>query len=130
PMLASAAGRGDMDDLKHKLNRGVRLVLLASLPLVALLLCYSEPIVALLFKYKRFDLAATHSTAQVLFWLTLGLISYALRDLLVRAFYALQDSRTPFMISMVTVAGSAGFGYLFVEVLHWGVGGLAAATAL
>ena len=36
-MLASAAGRNDMVDLKRKLNRGVRLVLVTSLPLVVML---------------------------------------------------------------------------------------------
>ena len=67
------------------------------------------PLVSLLFQRGAFDDRSVALTAWALLWFSLGLVSHSLLEIVVRAFYAMQDTRTPVMIG----AGAMGLNVVF-----------------
>lgn len=127
PRLAEAAGSGRKDRLLHFMNRGIETISLATWPLAALFVTLGEPLVRVLYERGAFDAAATDRTALVLAIAATGLFAYALRDLLVRVFYALDDSRTPLFVSLGSLVATVLL--LATLVKPFGLPGLTAGTA-
>ena len=90
---------------KDTLGLGLRLVIVLILPATAGLFMMAHPIIGLLFEHGQFTAADTAVAAQALRYYLIGLPFAALDLLLIYAFYARQDTRTPALI---------GFGSLLI----------------
>ena len=106
----------------------MRVLLFIALPLTAVMTVLREPLTAVFFQYGLFSAQSTDATAVALFYFTLGLAAQVLVPILARAFYALQDTRTPVIWAIVAVG-------LNVPLMAWlvgpmGVGGLALALSV
>lgn len=126
PVMTKAAAEGDLVGLKTWLNRGFQTIVLAALPITGLLIVLGEPAIRLAFERGAFTTADTHETALILAILAVSVVAYAVRDLFTRVFYAKNKSRTPLMVTIVSLATTFGFCWLLVR--PFGAGGLAAAT--
>jgi putative peptidoglycan lipid II flippase len=111
--------------LKQRIRQGVLITAIVMLPLSALMIALSTPIVRLVYERHNFRPEDTKLVAAVLIAYAIGMFVYLCRDVLVRVFYALGDSDTPFKISMVNIFLNALFDYL---LLPFGVQGLVLAT--
>lgn len=137
PLLSSAA-RETLDPetgletghkaLKDRLNQGLRPVLLLTIPVTLLLACYGYFAIVFLFQHGQFNADDSWLTFEVLVYLSLSITVYAIRDLLIRVFYALGDSRTPFFTSFVTIAAMLLFSLLLSPSM--GVGGVSLASSI
>ncbi len=131
PRLTSAAARDDRAALFGHLNRGVQLVGLVAIPLAVGLAVAAVPVVQVAFERGKFaQTGGTALTAPVLAILCAGMIGYALRDLLVRVFYAVNDSRTPMRVMLVSLGLNVGFNALFMFGFKLGLQGIAWSTVL
>lgn len=130
PRLTEAAAKGDMDGLRHWLARGASLVGGICLPLAAGLVVLAGPLVSVAFARGAFGAEDVARTALVLACLALGLVAYALRDLMVRCFYALHDSRTPLRITVVSLLINVIVNAVLTFAFDAGLAGIAAATVL
>ena len=128
PRLSAHAAQAERTAFLDTLQRGLRLALFILLPAAAGLIALGGPIIALLFEHGRFTPDDTVRTLYVLRFLALGVVGYGLAHPLTRAFYALQDTKTPVAISALTVGLNVALDYALVGPL--GVGGLALATAI
>jgi putative peptidoglycan lipid II flippase len=129
PLLSSAAQAHDgYASLKTRLNQSLRPVILITLPVTVVLMFWGPFLISLLFEKGRFSAEDTRLTHQVLLFLSLSISFYAIRDLLIRVFYALQDSRIPFLTTFVSIAGMFVFSALLAPQL--GVGGVSLAASL
>jgi putative peptidoglycan lipid II flippase len=127
PLLTRAVVAGDIDALRQRMAQGVSAIALVCMPLVALFLAVGEPIVAVVYQRGAFSTEDAAATARVLALCALGIPAYAVRDLAVRVFYALNDGRTPLLVSV----GSLGVTALAMAsvVGPWGLDGLALVTS-
>jgi putative peptidoglycan lipid II flippase len=92
------------------------------------LIVLKEPIVTLLFKRGAFDAETTRLTAQALLFYALGLWAFSAVRIVLSAFYALQDTKTPVRIATVAILANIVLG---VILMHWlAHGGLALALSL
>ena len=66
-----------------------------AVPAMLGLMLLSVPLVATLFQHRAFTAIDTRMTAMSVFGLSFGLPSFALVKVLLPAFYARQDTRTP-----------------------------------
>lgn len=123
--LAEPASRGQFVET---LQNGLRLATLVLLPATVGLIVLGAPIVGLLFEHGAFTVDDSDRTLGVLRFLSLGILGYGMTYLLTRAFYALQDTKTPMVIASVAVAINIGLDLLLIGPL--GVDGLALATAV
>src|SRR5262249_28281239 len=81
------------------------------------------------YEHGRFGPADTTAAAQALAAYALGLAGYAGIKVLAPAFYALDDTRVPMLVSLVSIATNFVLNWTFVRVLGFGHVGLALSTS-
>ena len=130
PTMSSLAAGGQRKEFRATTNQALRIILFLTVPSSALLYLLAVPTVTLLFQHKNFTPEATLLTALPLRFYALGIFAWSAQAILTRAFYAMQDSRTPVVSGTVMTAVFIGMNWLVVHTLHWGVAGLALATSI
>ncbi len=128
PTLSRQAAAKDMDMLNETFAYAIRLVLFITIPAMIGLIVLREPIVALLFKRGAFDAETTRQTAVALLYYCFGLWAFAAVRVVVSTFYALQDTRTPVRIAIISIAANIILSIILMKPLVHG--GLALATSL
>lgn len=99
-----------------------------TIPLTLFIFVQSEEIVQLFFGRGNFTTDDVVMTANVVKFLCLSLPLYGMRELYVKIFHAVQDTRTPVQNGIVVVALNVVFSIFFSKV--FGVGGIALGTSL
>ncbi len=99
PELASRASRGDLDGLRAQFAMGFRLMGLVVLPAAAVLFVLARPIVNALLDYGSFTAGNGTATAETLACFAIGLFSFSAYLFTLRGFYAMQDTKTPFLLN-------------------------------
>ncbi|MFE0459918.1 murein biosynthesis integral membrane protein MurJ [Kitasatospora sp. NPDC058965] len=129
PRLSRAAADGDAGAVRDDLSYGLRTSAVAIVPAAFLFLALGPQIGSAIYGLGNGGSVA-HSTTQVGFMLSafaLGLIPYSVQYVLLRGFYAYEDTRTPFSNTVwvaVTQAGTALLCYLLLPA-QWAVTGMA-----
>lgn len=128
PLISRMAADGNLDGLKRTLAEAITGVNLLVIPSSIGAILLSRPIVAMLFGRGAFDEQAIMMTAGALLFYSFGMAGMALRDLLSRSFYALQDTKTP----MINAAIGVGLNIVLNIALSsfMGLSGLALATSI
>ena len=88
------------------LNRAIELTLLVTLPAAIGLIVLPGPIVTVLFERGAFGAAEAEATAAVLAAFAVGLPAFVLVRAITPAFYAREDTRTPFNYAIVGMAAN------------------------
>jgi putative peptidoglycan lipid II flippase len=104
PTLSRLSAAGDHEGFRQTLGLGLRLVLALIVPATLGLLVLAEPIVALLFEHGKFTAYDTYWTAWALRCYLAGLIFASIDWPLNYAFYAQQDTLTPALVGILSVA--------------------------
>jgi len=84
-------------------NKALELSMFLSLPASVALFIGSEEIISGLFGYGSFDDKAVSNSAHALYYFGLGLPAFALIKVFSTFFFANNDTKTPFVISLVSV---------------------------
>ena len=90
------------------------------------LLSLSRPIVQLIYEWGKFDAHSTDLTSIALTCYAPGLLFFCYGKVLVPAFYAIQDTKTPVVIGMLSVGVNFALNILFIltlplEIKHAGL---------
>jgi putative peptidoglycan lipid II flippase len=119
---------GDRKSFLDALGLSLRTAFFVSLPCVAATVALSEPIVRVLYQGGRFTAESTARTAAVFLCFTVGLWAFCGVQVLARAFYAQQDTRTPRRIAVMMV----GANFTLNAILVWPMqeAGLALASSI
>jgi putative peptidoglycan lipid II flippase len=104
PTMSRFSALGDWDGFRRTLGLGLRMVLVLIVPATLGLLLLAQPVVALLFEHGKFTANDTHWTAWALRLYLVGLIFAAVDWPLNYSFYARQDTLTPALVGVVSVA--------------------------
>lgn len=128
PSMSRQAAAGEIEALKESLTFGMRLIIFVTIPaMVGLMIC-STPIFSLLFMGGEFGFDKAQKCATALIFYSLGLSLVALMRVLIPAFYALKDTRTPVFTAFIAFILNVVFSILLMRpLLH---GGLALASTL
>lgn len=134
PTFSAQFARGEMEEMRHSLVAALRGMLLLALPAAAGLMLLRQPLVAMLYQRGEFDAAATEMVAWALLWYAAGLVGHAVLEVLTRAFYAQQDTRTPVLVGGLAMSLNVVFSFAlsaWFERIGWMPhGGLALANSL
>ena len=128
PSLSRQAAGGDHAGMGDTFGHAMSLVLFLTIPAMVGLILLREPIVALLFQRGHFDAQATRLTSDALLYYALGLWAFSAVRIVVAAFYAMQDTRTPVKTATIAIAVNILLGVLLMGPMRHA--GLALATAL
>jgi putative peptidoglycan lipid II flippase len=128
PSLAREAATGGMEAFRRLLVRGLSMLGYVMIGLAVLGIVVSTDVVRLLFGFAHIGEGAITATALTLAAFLVGLTAHSLIAVLARAFYALQDTRTPVMAALVAVVVNVVVANALVGPL--GLQGLAIAIAV
>lgn len=128
PALAQYAGEGQRQQMAQTLQRGLRMVLLVSIPAAVGLAVLNVPLVKILFQRGAFSAGDTLMTADSLFYFAFGLPALGINLVATRVYYALDDVRTPLYTGMFSVLINVIFSLLLLAPLQ--AAGLALADTL
>ena len=127
PGMSEAAAHARWTDFRERISTGVRSLLLLMLPTAVGFFVLGRPIVRLLLEHGVMHAHSTALVADVLRILAVALVPFALFQFFLRAFYALQDTKTPFFVNTLSVASAIAIN---LSVFHlWQVQGLAFGNA-
>jgi len=118
PALARHHVKTDRDGFSNALDWGLRTTLLISVPAMLGLVLLAEPLIATLFQYGQFTAFATRMTALSVYGLSFGLPAFALLKVVLPAFFARQDTRTPVRAGVAALIANMVLNLLFLAVLY------------
>lgn len=135
PQLSRQHAAKDEAGYSKSLDWGLRIVLLVGVPAALGLALLAEPLTASLFQRGRFTAEDSHMVGAALMAMSVGIPTFMLSKVLLPAFYARQDTRTPMRVAITTVIANVILTIALVTPLWWlGVPeahvGIAVATAL
>jgi putative peptidoglycan lipid II flippase len=130
PTMAAQYAEGNLEALRATLARATRVILFLTLPSAVGLFALRYEIVTMLFQLGEFTSTSTELVASALGYFAIGLVAYAVVEILTRGFYALHNTATPVAISIATVLINLGLSLLLVRAGGWGHEGLALSLAL
>jgi putative peptidoglycan lipid II flippase len=128
PRMSAQAVEGDEDGFRASLGTGMRLMGLLLLPATAGYLVLSRPLVTVLLQHGVMSAGSSALVAEVLSMFAIGLVPFSFYLLLLRAFYARQDARTPTLVNVVLNTVYAIFSLILFPAFR--VQGLALAHSL
>ena len=132
PRMSRAAADGRTEDLRESLNRGLRLTAAVLVPAAVAFLVLGRELAVLTFTlWGEVSVAEARFIGVLLGVFALGLVPFSCYQLQLRAFYAMQDTRTPTLINFVVNATLVVVGTLLYVLLpdRYEVLGLAAGHA-
>ena len=134
PTFSAQFAQNKLDDMRSSLASTVRSVLLLSIPATVGLIILRQPLIEMLYQGGEFTAESTQLVAWALLWYTVGLVGHSVVEILVRAFYAMHDTKTPVLVGVVAMSLNIVLSYAFVALftrLEWMPhGGLALANSL
>ncbi|MGW5848122.1 murein biosynthesis integral membrane protein MurJ [Streptomyces sp. NPDC055254] len=129
PRISRSAHDGDATAVRDDISYGLRTSAVAIVPCAFAFLALGVPMATLLYAGSG---AGAQNIGYVLMAFGLGLIPYSVQYVVLRGFYAYEDTRTPFyntvIVAAVNAAGSAASFFLLPA--RWAVVGMAAAYGL
>lgn len=128
PTLSSLWVDEDRAEFRAQLAQGLRATALIVLPAAVGYIALSGPIVRLLLQHGAAGADSTELVSGVLAMFAVGLFSFSAFQLILRAFYAMQDTRTPALINVFAVAVNVVANLALYEL--FGVRGLALGHAV
>jgi putative peptidoglycan lipid II flippase len=128
PELAGHANRGDFASFRRSFTDGFRLMALVVLPASGVMIVLAGAIVNAVLRYGSFSAHSASLTAGTLTAFGIGLLCFSAYLYTLRAFYAMQDTRTPFVLNCI----ENGINIVLAFALYpWlGVKGLALSWSL
>jgi len=126
PFMSRLMAQGKMEEMNKLLNKTLRYLALI-IPFSILVMILNKEIVLLLFQHGKFDANATDITSQALFFLMIGAFAFGAQTIVVRGFYASQNTLFPSIYGSISVILSLPF-YL-IGINTGGVGGLGLAIS-
>ncbi|MEU8525359.1 murein biosynthesis integral membrane protein MurJ [Streptomyces sp. NPDC048629] len=130
PRISRAAHDDDPGAVRDDISQGLRNSAVAIVPVSFAFLALGVPMCTLL--YASSGVEAAQGMGFILMAFGLGLIPYSVQYVVLRGFYAYEDTRTPFY-NTVIVAGvnaAASAACYFVLPAQWAVVGMAASYGL
>ena len=130
PAMSSRWAAEDLDGYKALLSQGIRATATILIPAALGYLVLAKPIVRLLLEHGETTAVSAELVSEVLFAFAIGLFAFSAFQFLLRASYAMQDTRTPALVNVAAVTVNVLVDLFFFFVLDLGVPGLALGHAV
>jgi putative peptidoglycan lipid II flippase len=129
PSISRSAALNNMEEFRRTLSRSLGMVFLLTVPSSVGLAVLGGSIVGAVYQIGKFNQYDTNQTALALSCYALGLAGYSALKVLSPAFYALNDARTPMIISALSIVINYATAKTLINVANLGHAGLALSTS-
>lgn len=122
----------DPDNMKKTLQQAMNASLIIMMPAAAGLAVLAFPIIQVIYENGAFDAESTRLTGRALIAYAPGLVTFSLYKMLLPAFHAHKDTKTPMLSAAGAVILNVCLNLLLIQVLplQWRHAGLAGATVI
>jgi len=124
PTMTERIAAGDIKQFRKELQTVLRVIIWLALPTAVIAFLGRGYIVSFV------KVGGDPTIADILGLLSIAILFRSIYHIASRSFYAQQDTRTPLYISIASIALNIGLAVWFVQGLHVGVLGLAAAQSI
>lgn len=128
PIISKMMTEDNIKGFKKSISEAIVGINLLVMPATIGTMLFAEDIVKLLFGRGAFDIQAISLTSYALFFYAIGMIGISIRQILSRAFYSLQDTKTPMTNASIGLILNIILNIIFSK--YMGIGGLALATSI
>lgn len=128
PMISKMAAENNILGLKKSILDSMGAINLFVIPATIGFMIFAEPIVRLVFARGAFDSEAISMTSKGLFFYSISMVAYGMREVISRAFYALQDTKTPMINGTIAMVINVVLNVVLSQFL--GIAGLALSTSI
>lgn len=130
PRISRSAADNDAGAVREDISQGLRTTAVAIVPIAFGFVSLGIPMCTLMFGSS--GTGAATNMGYMLMAFGLGLIPYSVQYVVLRAFYAYEDTRTPFYNTVIVAAGNAVASAIcyFVLPARWAVVGMSASYGL
>lgn len=128
PFLARLVAEGKLAEMNRLLNDTLRRYIALVIPFSALLIVLRYEVIRLLFQRGRFDAAATATTSEALLFMLIGAFAFAGQTVVVRGYYAVQNTLFPTLFGTLAVLASLPLYWYGLQ--HLGINGVALAMSI
>jgi len=119
PALSKAFVKQEKEEFSRDFSRTFSQTLFLIIPLSALFFILRAQIVRVILGTGQFSWIDTRLTAAALGIFSLSIFAQSLIPLISRAFYAFQNTRTPVLVSLVSILINIIFSFVFVWILKF-----------
>jgi putative peptidoglycan lipid II flippase len=128
PAVSRHAAQNDRPGIRRTVADSLSLMLMLNVPATVGLIVLAVPIVQVIFERRAFTHDDTLATAAALQLYAIGLVGYSIVRIASPTFYAMNESRTPVKVSMVSVLLNAALNIALASFM--GYRGLALGTSI
>ena len=130
PQLSSHAITQDVPEFKRKLNHVLWITLILTGLIAILIFIFRQLIIDIIFQVGNFKEADRALTASVLGIFMFSVMSQSLMHVITRAYYAFQNTKTPFLVAVFSIILNVWLSYVLGLQLKMGVRGIAISTVI
>lgn len=128
PSFSRLVAEGRTEEFKEEVNFALRMILFITIPAMVGLIILRVPILNLIFQHGVFTYHSTTMSAQALLFYSLSIWAFGGINVLSRAFYALEDAKTPVKVAIMALVANFLLGVVLMHPLRHA--GLALANSL
>jgi len=128
PTFSRLATKEDYETIKNKITFSIKNIFFVMFPVMVFFFLFSHSIIKLLFQRGAFGQYSTNITSWALSCYSLGLFCFGGIKILVSAFHAMEDTKTPVKIAGVCLLLNAFLN--IVLMIPFKIGGIALASAM
>jgi putative peptidoglycan lipid II flippase len=125
PYLVEYFTKGELDKMKRSITEGMQYLFILTVPVIVAMAVIPNELASLIYYIGdggKFDEKANSLTANALLFMGLGLFFLAARDLLTRAFYAMENTKLTVIAAIIGILANIISSLLFIPYLsHGGV---------
>lgn len=125
PKLSRANSANKKEETNSLIVTSLKAVVIVILPIMVLFVLLAKPIISVIYGHGNFD--AVDQTATALACYSAGMIGMSVNEVLSKAFFSMQNSKTPMLNAIISMLCNIVLAYTLSNL--FGVGGLALATA-
>ena len=119
PELSKLTVDNKGEEVRKILNNSIKVSLLFIIPMSVGMALISSDIIKIIYERGEFTAHSTLLTSQALLFYSIGMIGYGLMEILNKAFYAMQDSKTPMKTSVVAIVLNVTLSLVLVKLMGY-----------
>lgn len=130
PVLTELASSNDMIRFNKKIIESLNVMTLMIVPTTLGLILFAEDITYLFYYRGEFGDDSLKLTSLALLFYSIGMLGFGFRQVLTRAFYALNNYKIPLLNSVISAIINIVLNFLLFYYTNMGIAGLALSTSV
>jgi putative peptidoglycan lipid II flippase len=112
------------EEFRKIVSKSIKAIIYLISPVMIIMMLFSKPIIAIFYGHGNFNAENVKITATALSWLSIGMVSLGINEILNKAFYSIKNAKTPMiatasgiLFNIASICTLDYFGFLSIETL-------------